>query len=168
VIDREAWMVLALLRAGSVPQQIADESIKDVWHPHVRALPYDRTMAAARRWIVAPNPDGKPKYLSTLDDVLTALEVPADARHLVAEAAWSNGEVYPAVEGWICVPHGAVPPAGVARLAALRAETERDAKRLSLPAERVIDAEKKAGMLARLAGAARRLRSESGEMGGWE
>lgn len=134
----EAWGVIALLRAGSVAQQLDDDRL-NLWHAHVLPLAYDRAMAAARRWIVAPS--ASPKFLSSLDDVLTALGVPAAARDAVALAAEQGGEVHPAVEGWVHVPSGQPLPPGVLHLRWLLGRPDPPA----LPAGPIVgDAERRA------------------------
>ena len=158
--EQQAWTVIAVLRAGAAAQELDDERLK-LWHKHLAPLPYERTLAAARRWIVAPGADGRPKFLSSLDDVLTAVEVPAEARDLVSEAASSGGEAYPALEGWVCVPDGAPVPPGVEALRRIVAAHDAGAKRAALPAGPVVGAEQRASLLARLRGYAGALRGGS-------
>lgn len=108
--DLEAVEIIAILKLGSVAQEFSDERVA-FWHKHVRTLPYQRTLDAVRRWAAAADPDGKPKFLSTPADVLTACNIPvrADVRDLVAEAVWHGGTVWPTVRGWERVPDDVAP-----------------------------------------------------------
>lgn len=124
--------VYGLLRAGAIQQELDDEHAK-VMMLHLRPLPYERTLASVRRYIASPNPSGpRPKFLSSVDDLLTACDVPwspdprLDARRLVARAAYEGGEVHPdlrAEAGWSLVPRGALAPTGVLEARAVAAET---------------------------------------------
>lgn len=145
--DQEAWGVIALLRAGSVAQQLEDDRLR-LWHAHVLPLPLDRTMAAARRWIVAPS--DKPKFLSALDDVLTALNVPGEARDELMLAAVEGSEVHPGVRGWVRVERGAPLPEDVLHLRWLLGRPDPPA----LPAGPPIGAEQRAELAGRLKGLA--------------
>jgi hypothetical protein len=114
--DGQAWEIVAVLKVGSVAQDLSDERLQ-FWHKHILPLPYETTLVHVRRWAVAAG-DG-PKFLSSIDDVLTACGVPGDARELVAEAAWEGGTVWPALEGWVRVD-GQEPPEGYRRLRAMQ------------------------------------------------
>jgi hypothetical protein len=117
---------LRLLRAGAVAQEFDDERL-ELFALHLRPLPYERTADAIRRYVATPGPpdrDGRPRprFVSSVDELLAACDVNGQARPLVAEAAHRGGDVEPDFRspcGWSLVRPGGPVPVGVLEWRAL-------------------------------------------------
>ncbi|HYE90175.1 MAG TPA: hypothetical protein VEA38_04100, partial [Terriglobales bacterium] len=128
--------VMLELRSGVIPQDLPDETLKTM-SLHVRPLPFERTLAAVRRYVATPNLDGRPKFVSSVDELLTACEIPTKARGLVTLAAYDGGECWPDLRetsGWSYVARGAEPPQGVLEYRAVSAGALAEPERPALPA----------------------------------
>lgn len=109
-----------LLRGGAIQQDLDDDHVTQ-FALHLRPLPYQRTLMAIQRFLAMPGQAGsngqqRPKFVSSVDELLAACDVNGLARPLVAEAAYRGGEVWPNLRehsGWSLVREGEPTPIGV-------------------------------------------------------